>query len=276
MIRKIVAIDDEKCDGCGQCVPACVEGAIRLEAGKARLSSDVLCDGLGACLGECPRGAITIVEREAEAFLEVSHEAAVARLVGHRPALSVVPPLPEPAGCPGSRAMSWGDGSRGAPPAQPRVEPCPPLARDSRPRLAVIESANPPRAAEPLPPAANGSKLGQWPVQLHLVSTGAPYFQNADLLVAADCVPFAYARFHEDLLDGRRVVIGCPKLDDNRFYLEKLTELFRRSSVRSVTVAKMRVPCCAGIAWAARQALAAAGRNVPYREVTVGVRGEIL
>ncbi len=273
MIRKIVEIDEEKCDGCGQCVPACAEGAIRLEAGKAKLSSDVLCDGLGACLGECPRGAITVIEREAEAF----DEAAVARRLGHRPGLSVVPPPPEPAGCPGSRSLSWGNARRRAPPAQPLtlVEPRSPAAHDARPRLAVLESAASVEAGRPPPPAANGSRLGQWPVQLHLVSTGAPYFRDADLLVAADCVPFAYARFHEDLLDGRRVVIGCPKLDDNCFYQEKLTELFRRSAVRSVTVAKMEVPCCAGIAQAVRQALAAAGRQVPYREVTIGIRGEI-
>ncbi len=261
MIRKIVQIDEEKCDGCGQCVPACAEGAITLEAGKARLSSDVLCDGLGACLGECPRGAITIIEREAEAF----DEASATGHLGHRPVLSVVAPAPEPAGCPGSRAMSWGD-------ANLRLA----STRQARPRLAVLESA-PSAGPEQRPrPAVNGSRLGQWPVQLHLVSAGAPYFQNADLLVAADCVPFAYARFHDDLLDGRRVVIGCPKLDDNRFYQQKLTEIFRRSSVRSVTVAQMEVPCCAGIARAVRQALAVAGKDVPYREVTVGIRGEIL
>jgi len=117
--------------------------------------------------------------------------------------------------------------------------------------------------------------LGQWPVQLHLVSTAAPYFQDADLLIAADCVPFAYADFHKDLLAGKAVVIGCPKLDDNQFYTQKLTELFRNSALKSITVVKMEVPCCGGIAIAARQALAASGKDIPYKEVTVGIRGEL-
>lgn len=119
------------------------------------------------------------------------------------------------------------------------------------------------------------SMLGQWPVQLHLVSTTAPYFQDADLLIAADCVPFAYADFHKDFLAGKAVVIGCPKLDDNQFYTQKLTELFRNSSIKSITVMKMEVPCCGGIAMAARQALAASGREIPYKEVTVGIRGDL-
>ncbi len=282
MIRKIVQIDEEKCDGCGKCVPSCAEGAIRLEGGKARLSSDVLCDGLGACLGDCPLGAITIVEREAETFDEVAVARHLAR-VRPAPRLSALAPAPAPAGCPGSRAMSW-TGTRNGPSAPPpgAVRPHPAgsglsNAGEARARLSVLASVpSPPNAARPSPSAANGSRLGQWPVQLHLVSTGAPYFQDADLLVAADCVPFAYARFHEDMLDGRRLVIGCPKLDDNRFYQEKLTELFLRSSVRSVTVAKMEVPCCGGIASAVRRALEAAGRNVPYRELTIGIRGELV
>ncbi len=283
MIRKIVQIDEEKCDGCGKCVPSCAEGAIRLEDGKARLSSDVLCDGLGACLGECPRGAITIVEREAQAF----DEWAVTRRLGRRspvtdcdgfasarrrarPASSSLVPEREESGCPGSRATSWGAaGSDRAPSSGPTAAG----PADRRPRLRLL-LPEPPAARFSTSPAS-GSRLGQWPVQLHLVSTAAPYFQGADLLVAADCVPFAFARFHEDLLDGRRVVIGCPKLDDNRFYVEKLTELFRISSVRSVTVAKMEVPCCSGIAWAVRQALEAAGKSLPYREVTIGIRGEV-
>jgi hypothetical protein len=135
----------------------------------------------------------------------------------------------------------------------------------------------PASAPEPrLAAGAGSSRLGQWPVQLHLVSAGAPYFQGADLLVAADCVPFAYARFHQDFLAGRSVVVGCPKLDDNLFYADKLAEIFRRSDVQSVTVVKMEVPCCSGISWAARQALAAAGKEIPLEDVTIGVRGDVL
>jgi len=137
------------------------------------------------------------------------------------------------------------------------------MSFEQKPREAVQESGS------------RQSMLGQWPVQLNLVSTSAPYFQDADLLIAADCVPFAYADFHKDYLAGKAVVIGCPKLDDNQFYTQKLTELFRNSSLKSITVMKMEVPCCGGIAMAARQALAASGREIPYQEVTVGIRGEI-
>jgi Pyruvate/2-oxoacid:ferredoxin oxidoreductase delta subunit len=253
MKRKIVEFDESKCDGCGDCIPSCAEGAIQLVDGKARLVGDRLCDGLGACLGDCEKGAIRVVEREAEAFDETAVERHLASSrPAARPALAVVQAAPAGGGCPGSRAVEIGQ---------------------SAPRrgLAVVGPA-----PEPLPPAAGGSRLSQWPVQLHLVSTRAPWFQGADLLVAADCVPFAYARFHDDLLAGRRVVVGCPKLDDNQAYAGKLGEILRLSDVRSVTVAKMEVPCCGGIAWAARQALAQAGKAIPYREITVGVRGELL
>jgi NAD-dependent dihydropyrimidine dehydrogenase PreA subunit len=257
MLRRIVEIDEEKCDGCGDCIPSCAEGAIELRDGKARLLGDQLCDGLGACLGECPQGAIRVVEREAMAFDELAVERHLHGLAEPaRPPPRVNGSLAAPAGCPGSRPLDLA----AAPPAPP--------ARG----LSILPSAAP---APPAAPAVGGSRLGQWPIQLHLVSTSAPYFQGADLLVAADCVPFAYARFHDDLLAGRRLVVGCPKLDDNQAYVAKLADLFRRSSIRSVTVAKMEVPCCGGIAWAVRQALAASGRSIPYAEVTVGVRGDL-
>ncbi|HEX9022856.1 MAG TPA: 4Fe-4S binding protein [Geobacteraceae bacterium] len=245
MIRKIVQIDREKCNGCGLCVPACAEGAIRIVDGKAVLSADNLCDGLGACLGECPRDAITVIEREADEF----DGAAVARHLGG--AASVEPrETPRHAhhdhravhhgGCPGSRVLSL------TPPA----------------------ASTPDAAKQP-------SRLRQWPVQLHLVPVNAPYFQNADLLITADCVPFAYAEYHRDFLAGKAVVVGCPKLDDNNFYREKLTELFRVSAVKSITVLRMEVPCCGGIVMAARQALAASGKDIPFQEVTITVRGEV-
>lgn len=245
MIRKIVQIDEEKCNGCGLCVPACAEGAIRIVDGKAVLSADNLCDGLGACLGECPQDAIRVIEREADEFDEVAvekHLKETGKEPTHNAHHSGHHHHPHHGGCPGSRVMTI------TPAAEEKVE------------------AETPRRS---------SRLAQWPVQLHLVPTGAPYFQDADLLIAADCVPFACAGFHEDFLKGKALVIGCPKLDDNRFYMEKLTELFRVSSIRSITVLRMEVPCCGGIVMAARQALAASGKEIPFKEVTIGIQGDV-
>jgi NAD-dependent dihydropyrimidine dehydrogenase PreA subunit len=249
MIRKIVTIDPDKCNGCGLCVPSCAEGAIRIENGKAVLAADNLCDGLGACLGECPQDAIRIEEREADAFDEEAVEEHLQKsdrphaAPAHHASPAEAHHAAHHGGCPGSRAMT--------------IE---------RPDA---DDAAPGGAKEP-------SRLAQWPVQLHLVPPAAPYFQDADLLIAADCVPFAYAGFHRDLLAGKAVVIGCPKLDDNRFYAEKLAEIFRVSSIRSITVVRMEVPCCGGIVMAARQALAASGKEIPFREVTITIRGEVL
>lgn len=246
MIRKIVQIDEEKCNGCGLCVPSCAEGAIKIVNGKAVLAADNLCDGLGACLGDCPMDAIKIIERDADEFDEAAVEKHL-QSIGREPAQHA-PAQAAPrhhhhhgGGCPGSRAMTF----------------------------AAPETDN---AA---PAASQPSRLRQWPVQLHLVPTTAPYFQNADLLIAADCAPFAYADFHRDFLDGKALVIGCPKLDDNHFYQEKLTELFRVSSIKSITVLRMEVPCCGGIVMAARQALAASGKDIPFHEVTIGIQGTV-
>lgn len=243
MLRKIVTIDPDKCDGCGLCVPSCAEGAIKLVDGKAVLSSDNLCDGLGACLGECPRDAIKIEEREADEFDEVAVEKHLS--AQNKPAPTHAQQTAAHhggGGCPGSRAMSF---------------------------------APPETASDSASSGSRQSQLAQWPVQLHLVSTTAPYFQGADLLITADCVPVAYAGYHEDFLKGKAVVMGCPKLDDNNFYTQKLTELFSKSDIKSITVLKMEVPCCGGIAVAARQAMAASGKQIPYKEVTIGIKGDI-
>jgi len=249
MLRKIVKIDQDKCNGCGECVPSCAEGAITIINGKAVLAADNLCDGLGACLGECPLDAITVEEREADEFDEAAvekHLAAQGKPAPHHspaPAAQAAPAAhAHGGGCPGSRAMSF---------------------------------AKPEAAAAAEPAGSRQSQLGQWPVQLTLVSTSAPYFQGADLLITADCVPVAYAGYHEDFLKGKAVVMGCPKLDDNNFYQQKLTELFTKSDVKSITVLKMEVPCCGGIAVAARQALAACGKQIPYKEITIGIQGQI-
>ncbi len=246
VLRKIIEIEEAKCDGCGDCIPSCAEGALAVVNGKVKLVRDLLCDGLGACLGTCEKGALRVVEREAEAFDEAAVEVHVTTIQRHAP-LAAAPA----AACPGSR----------------------PVEMTPRRGLSVLPGEAP---APPARTAVNGSRLSQWPVQLHLVSPGAPYFQDAELLVAADCVPFAYARFHDDFLAGKRLVVGCPKLDDVQAYVGKLTEILRRGTIRSVTVVKMVVPCCGGIAQAARQALAQSGKAIPYREVTVGIEGGVV
>ncbi len=256
MIRDILEIDESKCDGCGQCIPSCAEGALYLENGKVRLRADALCDGLGACLGECPQGALRVVKREAVAFDE---QAVAAHLATPRPSPVALVPAAEVPSCPGSRPRTLHP-----------VPSEPARAAGGRPRLSVVSEA-PPRLVP-----TGGSRLGQWPVQITLVSPAAPYLNGADLLVTADCVPFAYARFHDDFLDGRRVLVGCPKLDDLAGYVEKLTEIFRRAAPRSVTVVKMQVPCCNGIAAATRQAMARAGGAAPVEVVTIGIDGGVV
>ena len=235
-IRKIIKIDEEKCNGCGLCIPNCVEGALRIVDGKAKLISEKFCDGLGACLGHCPQDAITIIERDAEDFDDKAVEL-------HLHQKSEPKPEPEPVftGCPSSRAMHF----------------------------KVHESRIEPGSKKSTP-----SMLGQWPVQLKLVPVNAPFFQDADLLVVADCVPFAYPNFHQDLLKRKAVVVGCPKLDDIQYYMEKLTEIFRINSVKSVTVSYMEVPCCFGLVKATEEAMKASGKNIPFKKLKIGIRGE--
>ncbi len=258
MNRVIVHIDEARCDGCGECVPSCAEGAIRMVDGKARLVGDELCDGLGACLGECPQGAIRVVEREAAPFDEAAVERHLGGASRERPA-----PVPPPPAAPPRPRLSLSvmqaapqDGGGGCPGAR-SVD------------LGPVREAAGPTSASP-------SRLSHWPVQLGLVSPGASWLAGADLLLAADCVPFAYADFHRDLLSGRRVLVGCPKLDDVQAYVGKLTEILRASGPRSLTVARMEVPCCGGIAWAAREAVRLSGVPVPVAEVTIGVDGRRL
>ena len=238
--RKIVKIDEEKCTGCGLCIPNCAEGALQIVDGKAKLMSEKFCDGLGACLGHCPEDAITVIEREAEDFDEKAVETHL-----HQQKESQPQPKPQPVpvfgGCPSSRAMHF-------------------KAPEAR--------------AETVSTTRSVSQLTQWPVQLKLVPVNAPYFDDADLLVAADCVPFAYPDFHRDFLKGKAVVVGCPKLDDVQFYKEKLTEIFKTNSIKSITIPYMEVPCCFGLVKATEDAVAASGKNIPLKKVKIGIRGD--
>ena len=243
--RKIIEIDEEKCDGCGQCVSACAERAIEIRDGKARLVAETYCDGLGACLGECPQDAIRVIEREADAFSEELVRERLARLDAKRS-------LPAaPAGCPGMAVQSL------------------PSLRTIAPWRSAAEGA-----AGGAPPA-EPSALGNWPVQLRLVPPHAPFLRGADLLLVADCVPFAMADFHQRLLRGRPVVIGCPKLDDGQAYVEKLAAILTISDVHSVTIVHMEVPCCTGLVRIAEAAVQRSGRNVPLKDITISIRGQV-
>lgn len=238
MLRKIVKIDENKCTGCGLCVDACHEGALKLVNGKAKLVSDSYCDGLGACLPECPAGAITIEEREAAAFDET--------LVTQPATTPAAQPASLPCGCPGSQARSI-----------------------NRPSTPVNDD-----------PAGGRNKTGpsqlrQWPCQIKLVPVNAPYFDNARLLIAADCTAYAYANLHEDFMRNRITLIGCPKLDAVN-YAEKLTAILANHDIKDLTVVRMEVPCCGGIVTAVKEALATSGKLIPWQVVTIGVNGAII
>ncbi|MFH1998918.1 MAG: 4Fe-4S binding protein [Planctomycetota bacterium] len=236
-VRKIITIDEEKCDGCGLCAEACHEGAIRIVDGKARLISDIYCDGLGDCLKECPQDAIQIVERESKAFDAKAVEAHLAAKQTNKAALS---PHPVGGGCPGSALRNF----------MQKKSPIPsPKATDSV------------------------SCLGNWPVQLKLVPPGAPFLKEADLLICADCVPFAVPDFHANYLAGKALLIGCPKLDDLAFYEEKLKAIFAEAAPRSITVLKMEVPCCNGIAQVAIKACEEACPGTELKVYTIGIQG---
>jgi ferredoxin len=236
VMRKVVKIDEEKCNGCGACIPSCAEGALRIVDGKAKLISDKYCDGLGACLGECPQGAIAIEERESEGFDEKAVE------VHLHSASSAVD---EPAcGCPSA---------------------------------AIAHFERQPATGNPLTAAVGAapeSRLTHWPVQLTLVPASAPFLRGADVVLAADCVPFAYAGFHQDFLGDNALLIACPKLDDFQAHLNKLTEILLRADLKSLTVVHMEVPCCSGLVYMAKQAILNSGKNVPLREITIGVKGD--
>ncbi|MFH1080545.1 MAG: 4Fe-4S binding protein [Pseudomonadota bacterium] len=239
--RKIIRIDEEKCNGCGLCVPACAEGAIAIAGGKARLVAEKYCDGLGACLGECPRDALTLIESKVEAF---DQEAAETHVMA--PKTSLLPEAPSmPCGCPSTLMQIF-----------PAAVSC------DKAGLSIAQNR---------PPSA----LSHWPVQIRLVPPAAPFLKNADLLIAADCTPVAYAGFHRDFLAGKAVLMGCPKFDDVPVYVEKFTEIFCRNPIKSVTVLVMEVPCCRGLPAIVQKAMAQSGRKIPLSIVIISLHGEI-
>ena len=237
--RKIIQIDEELCDGCGQCVPSCAEGSLEVIEGKARVVADNLCDGLGACLGECPQGALRIVEREAEEFDEEAVEVHLAKQQEKdRPAPS----------CPSAQTELLGASG-----------PC--------------QKANAPQMHDVSTPA---SALSHWPIQIRLVPPTAPFLKNAHLLVVADCVPVAFPSFHGDFLAGKAVTLGCPKFDDVQSYVDKFTAIFTQASIRSITTIVMEVPCCSGLPTIVKKAMERSGKQIPLEEVVVSTRGQII
>jgi NAD-dependent dihydropyrimidine dehydrogenase PreA subunit len=273
MQRSIIEIDQEKCTGCGQCIPKCPEGAIQIIDSKARLVSELMCDGLGACLGHCPEGAITVIKREAEEYderkvmanivIQGDHtiHAHLTHLKEHKQdefynqAVAYLHkkgiPLPQPkekgmhehAGCPGSRTMSF----------------------EKKEDAGVVVTGQRP------------SNLTHWPVQMHLISPHAPHYQGADVLLAADCTAYALGDFHKDYLMGKALAIACPKLDDGQeIYIEKIKALIDDAKINTLTVMIMQVPCCGGLLAIAKQAAAQAERKIPIKNIVVGLQGTIL
>jgi len=233
VVRNIVKIDEEKCNGCGLCVDACAEGAIKIIDGKAKLVSEIYCDGLGACIGHCPEDAITIEKQEAVEFDEEATKKHLAEEQKTQMQTDFV--------CPGMMAKELRDKDK---PAEPGAASVP-------------------------------SQLSHWPVQLKLVSPQAPYFANADLLLVADCVPFAMGDFHSRFLKDNSIVVGCPKLDDAEFYIEKLATILKANQLNSLTVIHMEVPCCFGLTHIAREAIAHSGIKMSFKDVTIDLRGNV-
>ncbi len=260
ILRKIIKIDEDLCNGCGECIPGCPEQAIQLvdtpQGKKARLVKEFYCDGLGACLGHCPIGAIAIEEREAELYDE---EATIARIKEVAPEMLKVhiKHLKEhsnelskhntnnldqsPCGCPSAQTLEW-------------------EKKDKIPEEVVR-----------IP-----SELRHWPIQLHLVNPSAPYFQNTDLIIVADCVPFSYANFHQEFLKDKSIAIGCPKLDDVDAYIEKISQIIKIGHPKRIKVIIMEVPCCSGLVSIVREAMKKAGVEVPVKKVVISIKGEIL
>ena len=234
--RKIIHIDEDKCDGCGQCVPSCAEGAIQVIDGKAKLVSEKYCDGLGACLGACPNDALKVAERDVEEFDEKAVEE-------HLKTDESPPQETVPCGCPSAQIRTFA-----------------PQAEKSEPANATTQK----------------TALTHWPVQIRLVPPKAPFLKGADLLVAADCTPIAYPNFHADFLKGKAVMMGCPKFDDVEAYIQKFSEIFKTADVKSITVVVMEVPCCQGLPFIIQKGLETTGKKIPFEKVIISAQGKII
>lgn len=242
--RQIIEIDDELCDGCGQCVPSCAEGALQIIDGKARIIADNLCDGLGACLGDCPNDALKVIERNADEFDEEAVEEHLKETAEKE--------IKEPAmacGCPSQHIQSF--------PAQTQTG-CACSDNDTAPKPSHI------------------SALSNWPLQIRLIPAEAPFLKNADLLILADCTAVAYANLHSDMIAGKTVMMGCPKLDDADEYVQKFSEIFSTANIKTITVVSMEVPCCAGLPWIVKRALEASKADIPTTEIVVSTQGKMI
>ncbi|MDP2209592.1 MAG: 4Fe-4S binding protein [Bacteroidota bacterium] len=254
--RKIIKIDESLCDGCALCIPSCPEGALQIVNGKAKLVKESFCDGLGACLGDCPQNALTVVEEFTEEYDNVSvneHiklnapdklQTHIDHMAQHGHELSFSKMNMLGGGCPSARTIQW---------AQPQAQ-----AQEQEQKVNFA------------------SQLRQWPVQLHLVPPTAPYFQNADFVLVADCVPFAYPNFHSEFLSGNAIAIACPKLDDTTPYVQKLAQIFKTANLKSVKVVMMEVPCCSGLVRLVQEAANYSGLVLPIEIVTIGIKGNLL
>jgi Fe-S-cluster-containing hydrogenase component 2 len=245
--RKIIQINEERCDGCGLCVPSCAEGAIQVIDGKAKLVADKYCDGLGACLGECPQGALTIIEREADDFDEEAVEAYLdtKEVETKNQELENLQTV-LPCRCPSSQVQSFGKPS------------------------SADKGKNIENRAQPV------SELRHWPVQIRLIPNNAPFLKNAHLLISADCTAVAYPNFHQDFLPEKVVMMGCPKFDPNNDYIKKFADIFRTADIKAVTVLIMQVPCCQGLPFIVDKGLQLAGKQIPVEKVIINERGEIV
>jgi NAD-dependent dihydropyrimidine dehydrogenase PreA subunit len=241
VLRKIIEIDDELCDGCGLCVPSCAEGALEIVDGKVRMIADNLCDGLGACLGDCPTGALKVIEREADDFDE---EAVEKHLEESEKLEEEISP---PCACPSAGLKTFAPAN-------------------------AISTAKSPAAVEGIAESA----LSHWPIQISLVPPQAPFLKGADLLVLADCVPVAFPNLHKDFLPGKAVTMGCPKLDDGHEYIDKFAQIFKTADINSITTLIVEVPCCGGLPMIVKKALEKSGKEIPMEEVVFSVRGKIL
>ena len=240
--RKIIEIDEALCDGCGQCIVDCAESALKIVNGKAKLVADKYCDGLGACLRGCPTGALKLIERSADEFDEEAVEEYLSSKVQEE--------APQEAtmacGCPSTQIQAFAPSTS-------------------------YEEAN-----KPAVQSSVGSALSHWPVQIKLVPPIAPFLKGADLLVAADCTPVAYPNFHQDFLNGKVLMIGCPKFDDVQEYIQKFTDIFKTVDIKSITALIMEVPCCSGLPMIVKRAMDAAGKDIPMEEIAISTKGDIL